>query len=170
MKLRVEMNEIVHRLRREGRICLKEGQNKLIELIVPESWDPHLDKKDGVFLLSDLFQVRNIALPFSEVSLDIVELASQPLIYHTPANVALSKAPVSGHMVKFALIKEGFWNKLLFNFGRPLIFQIPDFSGEEVEYKVIERFPLVTGEVKEMFLGPEGEVKILNDEYKGRFK
>lgn len=155
------MNNIVQKLRREGRVYLQEGHHRVIELLDPESWDSQLDRKEGVFLLSDLFQIRTIALPFSEVSLDIVELASRPIIYHTTANAALKKAPLTDHVVKFALIKEGFWNRLLFNYGRPLIYQLPDYSGE-VENSVNEKFPLLTVGVKEMFLGPEGEVKILN--------
>ncbi|MEX2594389.1 MAG: hypothetical protein WD426_16585 [Anditalea sp.] len=157
----MEINKIVQTLRKEGRIYIKEGQGKIIELIVPERWKAHLDRQDGVFLIFDLFQIRNIALPFSEVSLDIVELASKPIIYHTTANEALKNAPVSDHVVRFSLIKEGFWNQLLFNYGRPLIYQVPDLQGE-VENTVNKKFPLMAGGVKEMFLGPEGEVKILN--------
>jgi hypothetical protein len=157
----VEIKEIVQTLRKEGRICLQEGLGNNIELVVPERWEERHDRQEGIFLIFDLFQIRILALPFSEVSLDIVELATQPIIYHTTANEVLKNAPVINHVVKFSLIKEGFWNQVLFNYGRPLIYQVPDFQGE-VENHVRVKFPLVTAGVKEMFLGPEGQVKMLN--------
>lgn len=136
-----------------------EGHGKIIELVVPERWEVPRDKPDGIFLIFELFQIRSIALPFSEVSLDIVQLASEPIIFHTTVNEILLNAPVIDHLVKFALLKEGFWNRLLYNYGRPLVYQVPHLlAGEN---KTMERFPLASGEVKEMFLGPEGEVKML---------
>lgn len=155
----MEIKKIVQTLRNEGRITLKEGHGKIIELITPDKWDAIRDSPEGVFLISDLFQIRSLALPFSEVSLDIVELSSPPIIYHTPAGKGLTHGPVIENVVKFSLIKEGFWNQVIFNFGRPLIYQGREAG--ELENTVRENFPLAAGKVREMFLGPEGEVKIL---------
>lgn len=157
----VDIKSIVQQLRTEGRISLTEGHGQTIELVVPDKWEPERDQEEGVFLLFEMFQVRSLTLPFSEVSLDIVELATQPIIYHSPANTNLTKAPILGGKVKFAMLREGIWNKLLYNFGRPLIFQKTTDAAAEM-IKTNEKFPLLALGVKEMFLGPEGEVKILN--------
>lgn len=157
----VEISNIVRELKKDGRVLLLEGHGKTIEFVAAERWDAQRDQPDGTFLLFELFQIRNIALPFSEVSLDIVEMATRPIIYHTPVNNLVKNGPVVASKVKFALIKEGFWNRLLFNYGRPLIFQISTAAGA-VGMQTKEKFPLVAGGVREMFLGPEGEVKILN--------
>lgn len=153
------MNTLVQSLRQDGRITIMEGHGKIIDLVVPERWQTHKDSREGIFLIFEMFQIRSFAQPFSEVSLDVVELASKPIIYHTPANESLSNAPVVNGRVKFAFIQEGFWNRLLFNFGRPLIYQA---SGQlETENNTSHKFPLSAEDVKEMFLGPQGEVKIL---------
>ena len=156
----MEISTIVQVLKKEGRIVLTEGNGNTIELVVPDQWNTLHDRQNGIFLIFELFQIRSIALPFSEVSLDIVELATKPVIYHTPANGALKNAPLINDKLKFALIKEGFWNQLLFNFGRPLIYQLAEGEGAVLN-RTNEKFPLLDAGVKEMFLGPEGEVKIL---------
>lgn len=157
----VDIKTIVQQLRVDGRVSLTEGHGQHMELVAPEKWNSGIDKGEGIFLLFEMFQIRSIALPFSEISLDIVELATKPIVYHTPANAALQNAPLIEGNVKFAMVREGIWNKLLFNFGRPLIYQKQvDAPSEEI--KTNEKFPLLAVGVKEMFLGPEGEVKILN--------
>jgi hypothetical protein len=156
----VEINTIVQALRKEGRSVLAEGNGNIVELVVPDHWDALRDKQDGIFLIFELFQIRSIALPFSEVSLDIVELATKPIIYHTPANASLKNAPLTSGTVRFSLIRNGFWSQLLFNFGRPLIYQHAEEDGGALD-RTSEKFPLLDVGVKEMFLGPEGEVKIL---------
>ena len=157
----MEINNIVRILKKDGRVLLMEGHGKTIELVVPDRWDEQRDDPGGTFLFFELFQIRNITLPFSEVSLDIVELATKPIIYHSPVNDLVKNSTVIDCKVTFALIKEGYWNRLLFNHGRPLIFQIPAAAGA-VGMQTNEKFPLVAGGVREMFLGPEGHVKILN--------
>jgi hypothetical protein len=153
------MNTLVQSLRQEGRITIMEGHGKIIDLVVPEKWKADADSPEGIFLIFEIFQFRSFAQPFSEVSLDIVELASKPIIYHTPANGSVSNAPIVNGLVKFAFIQEGFWNRFLFNFGRPLIYQASELL--ETENNTAEKFPLAAEDVKEMFLGPQGEVKIL---------
>lgn len=157
----MEINDIVRVLKKDGRILLLEGHGQAIELVAPDQWDARRDSPGGIFLLFELFQIRNIALPFSEVSLDIVEMATRPVVYHSPVNDLVKNAPVIDRKVKFALIREGFWNRLLFNYGRPLIFQRPA-AAEATGMRAKEKFPLAGGGIREMFLGPEGEVKMLN--------
>jgi len=159
----VDTGAIIKALKEKGRITIQEGYGKRISLIAAEKWDASVDRPDGMFLLFDLFQIRSIALPFSEVSLDIVELTNKPFIYQTIANPAVVNAPKIENKVRFSVIKSGAWNKLLFNYGGLVIFQTAD-AGNEGVYHTGEKFPLLTPEgVGEMFLGPEGEVKILNE-------
>lgn len=154
------MNKMVQSLKQDGRVTIREGHGKTIDLVVPERWNHNQDTSEGIFLIFELFQIRSFAQPFSEVSLDLVELASRPIIYHTPVNKTLASAPVVNQLVRFAFIQEGFWNRLLFTFGRPLIYQPSvQLTGE---CHTVHKFPLAAGDVKEMFLGPEGEVKMLN--------
>lgn len=140
---------------------MTEGHGKTIVLIAPERWDARLHESRGVFLLFELFQIRSIVVPFSEVSLDIVEYSSKPVIFQSPAHESLRNAPVVDGKVKFSMIREGIWNKLLFGYGRPLIF-LNAQTGERTDIETKDKFPLLINGVKEMFLGPEGEVKILN--------
>ena len=157
---RLDIKTIVQTLKAEGRIALSESQGNSFELVVPESWDP-VNDDDGIFLLFELFQIRTVAAPFSEVSLDIVEFSTKPVIYHSPANVNLQNVPLVNGRIKFSMIREEGWKQLLFSFGRPLIYKKKDKN--EISSVIVDiKFPLLTVCVKEMFLGPEGEVKILN--------
>ncbi len=156
----MDIKAIIQLLRDKGRVSLRDQQGQTIELIEQEKWDGGIDQANGVFLLFDLFQIRSIAMPFSDVSLDIVDYNSKPVIYHSPANRNLSGAPVTDGKVKFAMIREGNWNKLLFNYGKLLIWQMAK-EDKEADFEKIDKFPLLEAGVKEMFLGPEGEVKML---------
>ncbi|HLT07085.1 MAG TPA: hypothetical protein VK014_06130 [Cyclobacteriaceae bacterium] len=148
-------------LKEQGRVSLKEGGGHRFALITPEQWDEQHDQATGIFLLYDLFQIRSIAVPFSDVSLDVVEFGNKPIIYHTLANKTFVVGPFQDGQVKFAMIREGGWNKLLFNHGKLLIYEaLP--ADRSVDFEVPDKFPLSGKEVKEMFLGPEGEVKILS--------
>ncbi len=157
----MDIKAISQILRDHGRVALKDGQGQAFELISHGQWNGQSDRMDSIFLLFDLFQIRNIAVPFSDVSLDIVEFTTKPVIYHTPANPHLTEAPIASGRVRFAMIKDGNWNKLLFNFGKLLIYQAVT-DDRSVDFEVPDKFPLLGTGVKEMFLGPEGEVKILN--------
>jgi len=155
----VLINTIVQTLKKTGRVILEEGQGKTIELVSQDKWDPKRDHIGGIFLLFDLFQLKSLTLPFSEVSLDIIELSTKPVVFHSPVPETLINAPVTDRKIKFVLIREGFWNQLLFNFGRPLIYQ--EKAHKETGIKTDEKFPLLGGGIREMYLGPAGEVKIV---------
>jgi hypothetical protein len=155
----VEVNKVVKRLKDEGRVRIKEGHGQCIELIVPNHWKPIQDQQDGVFLFFDLFQIRSVAEQFSEVSLDIVEYATKPTLYQTHVNRVLQNGPINGGIVRFAMIQHSFWNSLLFSFGQPLIYQIN--NTQDIDFETKEYFPLLSEGVKELYLSPEGDVKIL---------
>jgi len=153
----VEIKTIIKILTEEGRITLKDKDGFLFDLVVPQKWDSEKDDAEGVFLLFDLFQIRSIAEQFSEVALDIVEYTEKPVIFHTTAGRAFPGGPTSDGNVRFLMIKKGYWNSLLFNFGKPLVFQRSRSKGSE--YELDEVFPAAH---RSLFLGPEGDVKILN--------
>jgi hypothetical protein len=90
--------------------------------------------------------------------LDIVDFASKPTIYQSPANPSLPKGAVVNGLVRFSLIREPNWNKLLFQIAHPVLFT--EESGVEAEVQTSLLFPLFHTGTKELFLGPEGEVKI----------
>jgi len=153
----VEVKTIIRILNEEGRITLKDREGLLFDLIVPQKWESEKDDAEGVFLLFDLFQIRSIAEQFSEVALDIVEYSDKPVIFHTTAGRAFPGGPALHGNVRFLMIKKGYWNTLLYNFGRPLVFQKSHHKGSE--YELNEAFPAAH---RSLFLGPEGDVKILN--------
>lgn len=155
----MEIKEAVNFLKEKKRIRIKEGSGAVLELIEIDSWNANTDDNAGVFLFFDLFQIRSIAEPFSEVSLDIIEFASKPTIYHTPVNRVLKSGPIKEGKVKFSLIRKDFWNKLLFAYSQPLIMQYSR-SGE-FDFETEEYFPLLSAGSKEMFLSPDGDIKII---------
>ncbi|MEB2783826.1 hypothetical protein [Algoriphagus persicinus] len=124
----------------------------------PALWKTEMGD-DWTFLLFDLFQIRTICEPFSEVSLDIVEYANKPTVYHSPANRILNNGPIVDGELKFSLILEPNWNKLLFQISQPVLVKID--SQETTSHQTPIFFPLLSPSTKEMFLGPEGEVKII---------
>lgn len=154
----MEIREAVNLIKEKGRICIKEGHGSIIELIDLDHWNPEIDNFEGIFLLFDLFQIRTVGNQFSDVSLDIIEFASKPTIYHTPVNKILKKGPIEHGNVRFAVLKKDFWNKLLFAYSQPLILQYSKIQEFDLETK--EYFPLLSAGTKEMFLSPEGDIKI----------
>jgi len=112
----------------------------------------------GIYLLFDLFQIRTLCVSFSEVSLDIVDFASKPTIYQSPANPLLPKGAVVNGLVRFSLIREPNWNKLLFQIAHPVLFTEEKDVKADIQTNLL--FPLFHMGTKELFLGPEGEVKI----------
>ncbi|KEO72626.1 hypothetical protein [Anditalea andensis] len=153
----MEIKTITKILTDEGRITLKDKDGLLFDLIVPHKWSSEKDDAEGIFLLFDLFQIRGIAEQFSEVALDIVEFSEKPVIFHTPAGRALPGGPITEGNVKFLMLKKGFWNTLLFNFGKPLVFQKSRHNGSE--YILQDNFPMAH---RSLYLGPDGDVKILD--------
>jgi hypothetical protein len=154
----LDLNLITKSFRDNGKITIKEGNGLVVTFLKPELWNPEMGQ-DWVYLLFDLFQIRSICEPYSEVSLDIVEFASKPTIYESPANKLLPKGPVVDGYVRFSVIREPEWNKLLFQLSQPVIVGV----GKETEASLSTEkyFPLLAPSTKELFLGPEGEVKII---------
>lgn len=154
----LDHSSIVKSFRDKGSVVIQEGNSKKIKLLRPELWTEDMGQ-DWVYLLFDIFQIRSICEPFSEVSLDIVEFASKPTIYHSPANKIISKVPKTNGNLKFALIREPNWNKLLFQISQPILAKEGDWK--EIDFKTNVFYPLLMTGTKEMFLGPEGDVKII---------
>ena len=144
-------------VKENGKVCLKEGNGKTFCLHLGSAAEESVFE-NGVYLLFDLFQIRTIAVPFSEVSLDIVEFASKPTIYQSPVNPLLPLGAVNRGMVRFSLIREPNWNKLLYQIAHPVLFT--EEKELEAEIQTNLHFPLFHPGKKELFLGPEGEVKI----------
>jgi hypothetical protein len=144
-------------LKEKGIVYIKEGSGKIFSLRKGSLAEKEILEK-GIYLLFDLFQIRTLCVSFSEVSLDIVEFASKPTIYESPANPLLPKGAVVNGLVRFSLIREPNWNKLLFQIAQPVIFT--EETGVEAAVQTSLLFPLFHTGTKELFLGPEGEVKI----------
>ncbi|MCL6260573.1 hypothetical protein M3O96_15830 [Aquiflexum sp. TKW24L] len=155
----MEIKDAVNILKEKGRIRIKDGHGTVLELVASQHWDAAKDDQEGIFLFFDVFQIRNVAEQFSEVSLDIIEYATKPTIYHTPVNRILKNGPIIDGKVRFSVIRKEFWNKLLFAFSQPLILQFT--KSKESEMVTEEFFPLLSAGTKEMFLSPEGDVKII---------
>lgn len=144
--------------REKGKIVIKEGNGIHLTILKPELWKEQMGF-DWTYLLFDLFQIRAICEPFSEVSLDIVEFASKPTIYQSPVSKILKDGPVKNGLIRFAVIRDPEWNKLLFQISQPVI---AGFGKEATaDFAVEKYFPLLGPATKELFLGPEGEVKII---------
>ncbi|EKB48423.1 hypothetical protein [Cecembia lonarensis] len=154
----MEIKAAIDFIKENGRVRIKEGHGSIIELISLDHWSPEKDQYEGIFLFFDLFQIRTVAHQFSEVSLDIIEFATKPTIYHTPVNKILQKGPIEHGNVRFAVLKKDFWNKLLFAYSQPLILQYR--KTQEFDFETKEFFPLLSAGTKEMFLSPEGDIKI----------
>lgn len=154
----MDHTQLLSAFRDKGILHLKEGNGKVITLMKPELWKAEMGE-NWTFLLFDLFQIRTICEPFSEVSLDIVEYANKPTIYHSPVNRIIKNGPILNGVLKFSLILEPNWNKLLFQISQPVIVKID--TKEDTLHQTPILFPLLSPSTKEMFLGPEGEVKII---------
>lgn len=155
----MEIKDAVNILKEKGRIKIKDGHGTVLELVAPQRWDAAKDDQEGIFLFFDVFQIRNVAEQFSEVSLDIIEYATKPTIYHTPVNRILKNGPIIDGRVKFSVIRKEFWNKLIFAFSQPLILQFS--KSKEWDMVTEDFFPLLSAGTKEMFLSPDGDVKII---------
>lgn len=152
----MESKTILKIISEEGRVTLKDKDGLIFDLVAPQSWVPEKDDPQGVFLLFDLFQIRGISEQFSEVALDIVEFTEKPVIFHSPKSRSLAYGPSFEGKVKFLMLKKGYWNDLLFNFGKPLIYQRS--VNKITEYQMNEIFPVAH---RSLYLGPEGDVKII---------
>jgi len=153
----LDQTNILTLLKEQGIVYIKEGSGKIFSLRKGSLAEKEILEK-GIYLLFDLFQIRTLCVSFSEVSLDIVEFASKPTIYESPANPLLPKGAVVNGLVRFSLIREPNWNKLLFQIAQPVIFT--EETGVEAAVQTSLLFPLFHSGTKKLFLGPEGEVKI----------
>lgn len=154
----MDQSEFVKLFRDKGSLTIKEGNGKVITLAKPENWKEE-QGKDGIYLLFDLFQIRSISDQFSEISLDIVEYASKPTIYTSPANRLVPEGLAVNGSIRFALIRDTEWNKLLFQISQPVLVYFD--TKESIDVTTQKYFPLFGPSVKEMYLGPDGDVKIL---------
>ena len=148
---------ILSPLKEKGKVYLQEGSGKIFCLRKGMSAEKEI-VQEGIYLLFDLFQIRTLCVAFSEVSLDIVDFASKPTIYQSPANPILPKGAVVHGLVRFSLIREPNWNKLLFQIAHPVLFTEEKDVKADIQTNLL--FPLFHIGTKELFLGPEGEVKI----------
>lgn len=140
-------------------MTIREGNGKVLTLMKSEGWNSEWGL-DWIYLLFDLFQIRSVCEPFSEVSLDIVEFGTKPTIYQSPVNKLIQKGPIQGGTIRFSLIREPNWNKLLFQISQPVLARIEP-KNASTEFQTELFFPLLGPSTKEMYLGPEGDVKII---------
>lgn len=125
-----------------------------------ERWEPQMGY-DWVYLLFDLFQIRSVCMPFSEVSLDIVDFGSKPTIFLSPVSPVIKSGPIQDGNIRFSLIRDSNWNKLLFQISQPVLARVdPNLS--QADFQTDLYFPLLGPSTKEMFLGPDGDVKIIS--------
>ncbi len=154
----MDATAIIKTFRENGKVSLKEGNGAVLTWLKPELWNKELGY-DWVYLLFDLFQIRSICEPFSEVSLDIVEFASKPTVYHSPVNKVVTHGPIEQGCIRFALIREPNWNKLLFQISQPVLFKIE--KNQPAAFETSLFFPLLSPSRKDLYLGPNGEIKII---------
>lgn len=157
-KKTLDQFQLIQDFKQKGSFTLKEGNGKSLTFIKAESWIPVMGN-DWVYLLFDLFQIRSICGQFSEVSLDVVEFASKPTIYHSPAGHLLTKGPTEEDILMFSLIREPNWNKLLFQINSLVLVKLD--SKEPATHASDLLFPLFSPGTKELYLSPEGDIKIL---------
>lgn len=150
--------QLVKEIKQKGVLRIKEGSGKSLTLMKPELWLPEFGNK-WIYILYDLFQIRSICGQFSEVSLDVVEFASKPTIFHSPASKLVGSGPMEDRVLKFSVIREPSWNKLLFQVNSLLLVNLE--SQEDSTHSTDVLFSLVGPGTKEIYLGPEGDIKIL---------
>lgn len=155
----MDQQAIVKTFRDKGEVTIKEGNGKILRILKAEGWKPEMGY-DWTYLLFDLFQIRSVCEPYSEVSLDIVEFGSKPTIFHSPVNPVIKTGPIQDGTIQYSLIREPNWNKLLFQLAQPVLAKIYS-EGTQADFQTELFFPLLGPNTKEMYLGPEGDVKII---------
>ncbi|MDF2157424.1 hypothetical protein [Algoriphagus sp. CAU 1675] len=154
----MESANYINEFKKEGILHLKEGNGKVLTFLKPEKWNKEMGQ-DWIYLLFDLFQIRSICEQFSEVSLDIVEFASKPTIYQSNANALVNEELAKEGLIRFSLIREPNWNKFLFQISQPVLVRLD--SGVSTPNHTKLQFPLFSPSVKELYLGADGDVKII---------
>lgn len=147
-------------LRKNDTLVVEDGGGQLLEmrLLTKEGVPP---ESAGVYLLHEIYQLRTITLPFGEVALDIIAFNERPVVYSTYPSKMLEHAKNSDALIKFAFIKEQFWKDFLFNAGQIVLCQKTKTGAPQ--FITNRPFPWTTPKATEMFLGPDGEVKIWNE-------
>lgn len=154
----MDHTHLINTYKKQGRLTLSDEHKNTLTLLSPQNWTTDMGT-DWVYLLFDLFQIRTICHQFSEVSLDVVEYASKPTIYHSEPNAQNLNGPLTKGCLKFSLIREPNWNKLLFQTSQPVLVQLNSKTNSEATTDIM--FPLFSKNVKEMYLGAEGDIKII---------
>ncbi len=150
--------QLVQEIKQKGVSRITEGNGNTMTLMTPEFWQPEFGN-DWIYLVFDLFQLRSICGQFSEVSLDVVEFASKPTIYHSPASKRSENGPMEDGVLKFSLIREPNWNKLLFQINALVLVNM---ESQEVSTNSTDLlFPLYGSGTKEIYLSAAGDIKIL---------
>ncbi len=148
------------KLRENKSLLVQTGDNQLLQM-KSFSYEVAGHQPEGIYLLYEIFQLRSIALPFEEVALDLIEWTEKPVVFSTFPSNLLEDATNSDALIKFALIKEPYWRDFLFNSGQIVLCQsrkngIPECTSNRP-------FPWTTPSAINMFIGPDGEVKIWNE-------
>ncbi|EIM73081.1 hypothetical protein A3SI_18417 [Nitritalea halalkaliphila LW7] len=152
---------LLEAIRQKGRVWVKDSLGQPMEWVLASHWSSE-DGQEGTALLFDLFQIRSICPPFSEVSLDIVQFASKPTVYHSPVNSVLQAGPVKDGIIRFSVIKHPTWNGLLFSISQVVFAKYPVQVPEGAEIFVVDApFLLQAKGHKALYLDPEGGIKIL---------
>lgn len=146
-------------VKEQGQLTLSDEKNNTLTLLDTQKWSPEMGQ-DWIYLLFDMFQIRTICRQFSEVSLDVVEFASKPTIYHTEPNSQRLNGPLINKCLRFSLIREPNWNKLLFQIAQPVLVNLSSKNPADASTDV--PFPLFSKITKEMYLGAEGDIKIIS--------
>ncbi|MHA7129974.1 hypothetical protein [Algoriphagus namhaensis] len=156
----MDHKNLISLYRERGEITLEDGNKRSITFLNPEKWSSEKGTQ-WIYLLFDLFQIRSVAPQFSEVSLDLIEYASKPTIYHTEPNFQTKQGPLLNGHIRFSLIKEPTWHKLLFQMAHPVLIQMDTTAQLDASEQIL--FPLFSPNLKELYLGPEGDIKIIKN-------
>lgn len=141
-----------------GKVSLSLPTGKLLHVARLSSIQGPVSS-ESIFLLFDSFQIRTIAGSFSDVSLDIVEWAEGPVIFHTDPNPLFAKNSFSGEILKFALLKDPYWRDCLRSVGEVVVW-MPNGSEEPI-CEVPHHLPILVKKVKQLYLSAEGQVKLM---------
>ncbi|WP_157972067.1 hypothetical protein [Pleomorphovibrio marinus] len=147
-------------LRKSKTLLVEDGGGQGLEMRLFSNQELH-PVGEGIYLLHEIYQLRSIALPFEEVALDIIEWTERPVVYSSYPSKMLEDAKNPDALIKFAFIKEQFWKDFLFSAGQIVLCQKK--INTTPQFKTDQLFPWTTSKATEMFLGPDGEVKIWNE-------
>lgn len=154
----MDFRKFVEAFRQKGQVSIQEGNGKTLTFLACSEWTP-AHGTEWVVLLYDIFQIRGVGGHFSEVSLDIVDFASKPTIYHVVPGYSVPEGLREKGKVRFSLIRDKEWNPFLFQLSDLVLCQT--VNGMHADFSVTNFFPLLSPNLKEMELGLNGEVTII---------